>query len=111
MKMTDLICVAALFASLSASANNCYTIQNNTGHNIVLSFKYNSAIGEGMPIGATVFPHQTYPLAGGPWCFNTPPAFHATVTFAGGGKASWAGALVVGSGGAGVNPGGNYTIN
>ena len=109
ISMLALFTVFLFFSDVSI-AKNCYVIKNNTEFKVYLSFTYNTPIGSGMPLKATLPPSGQYPNKS--WCFDI-PNFKATVSFTGGGvspRKSWKGLLVLGDG-PNVKPSGTYFIN
>lgn len=102
--------VSMLVFVFGSAQANCYVLKNNTNHSITFNFTYNTPIGEGMPLSATVAANQQYPLGGGQWCFNTANGFYATIGFNGGGNPSWKGGLMFGNGPLGAASG-TYSVN
>jgi hypothetical protein len=109
-KLLKFVLVFSLSLYFGCAQANCYVLKNNTNHVITFNFNYNTPIGPGMPLSATVAAGQQYPLGGGQWCLNTPNGFYATIGFSGNGNPSWKGALMFGNGPLGATSG-TYSVN
>lgn len=93
-----------------ASANNCYSLENNTNFPQTWHFQYNVPISAGQPVQLNMIPHGRYPGGNG-WCWNGTGGDHATVTVDPGKYVtSWRGPFVMGDG-SGFSPPGRYSLN